>query len=128
MGCGIKGGYEKRGSDDGVSAFQTPLATLRAFNGGADLFLTTPANGIQDYYAGLSKKFGDAGPLKGVNAAVVYHKFDSDFGSVKYGDEWDASLGFAVQGYPILFKYANYNAKNFGTDTEKFWVQISFKY
>lgn len=30
-GFGIKGGYEELGSDDGVAAFQTPLATLHAF-------------------------------------------------------------------------------------------------
>ena len=29
---------------------QTPLATLHAFNGWADMFLTTPANGLQDLY------------------------------------------------------------------------------
>ncbi|GGB96490.1 hypothetical protein GCM10011494_13710 [Novosphingobium endophyticum] len=128
MGFGLKGGYEELGSDDGVAAFQTPLATLHAFNGWADLFLTTPAAGLRDYYGGLSKKFGNAGPLKGLNAQVIYHKFESDFGSVDYGQEWDASLGFAVKGYPILLKYANYDAKNFGTDTEKFWLQVAFKY
>lgn len=127
-GFGLKGGVEVLGSDDGVAAFQTPLATLHAFNGWADLFLTTPANGLRDYYGGLSKKFGNAGPLKGLNGAVVYHKFESDFGSVNYGQEWDASLGFAVAGYPVLLKYANYDAKAFGTDTEKFWLQVSFKY
>lgn len=128
MGFGLKAGYEELGSDDGVAVFQTPLATLHAFNGWADLFLTTPASGLRDYYGGVSKKFGDAGPLKGLNAAVVYHKFESDVGSIDFGQEWDASLGFSVAGYPILFKYANYDADGFATDTEKFWAQISFKY
>ncbi|MCJ2180004.1 alginate export family protein [Novosphingobium album (ex Hu et al. 2023)] len=127
-GFGVKGGYEVLGSDDGVAAFQTPLATLHAFNGWADLFLTTPAGGLRDYYGGLSGKFGNAGPLKGLNAAVLYHKFESDFTGADYGQEWDASLGFAVAGYPVLLKYANYDAKGFGSDTEKFWLQVSFKY
>jgi len=128
MGFDLKGGYEELGSDDGVAAFQTPLATLHAFNGWADLFLTTPNAGLRDYYGGLGKKIGDAGPLKGLEAAVVYHRFDSDFGSVDYGQEWDASLGFAVKSYSVLLKYANYDARNFGTDTQKFWLQLGFKY
>lgn len=136
MGFGLKAGYEELGADKDATcvgptpcrAFQTPLATLHAFNGWADLFLTTPENGLRDYYGGVSKKFGDAGLLKGLNAAVVYHKFESDIGSVNYGQEWDASLGFSVKSYAVLLKYANYDAKSFGTDTEKFWLQLAFKY
>jgi len=128
MGFGLKGGYEKLGSDNGRAAFQTPLATLHAFNGWADLFLTTPADGIQDYYGGLTKALGNAGPLKGMSAAVVYHKFESDNASIDYGTEWDASLGFKVSNYAVLLKYANYNADRFGTDTEKFWLQVGFSY
>ncbi|MEL6530428.1 MAG: alginate export family protein, partial [Pseudomonadota bacterium] len=41
----LSGRYEMLGSDDGV-AFQTPLATLHKFQGAADLFLTTPPDGI----------------------------------------------------------------------------------
>lgn len=128
MGFDVKGGYEELGSDHGIAAFQTPLATLHAFNGWADLFLTTPAAGLRDYYGGVSKAFGNAGPLKALNAAVVYHKFDSDFGSIDYGQEWDASLGFSVRSYAIMLKYANYDAKSFGTDTQKIWLQFGFKY
>jgi len=128
MGFGLKGGYEELGSDDGIAAFQTPLATLHAFNGWADLFLTTPDTGLRDYYGSLGKKIGDVGPLKGLNASVTYHKFASDFGNLDYGQEWDAILGFSVRNYAVLLKYANYDAKDFGTDTEKFWLQLAFKY
>ena len=38
-------GYESLGGD-GTSAFQTPLATLHAFNGWADRFLSNPASGL----------------------------------------------------------------------------------
>ncbi|MBT0669493.1 alginate export family protein [Novosphingobium profundi] len=127
-GFGLKGGYEQLGSDHGLAAFQTPMATAHAFNGWADLFLTTPNAGIQDYYGGLSKALGNAGPLKGLNAAVIYHEFDSDYGQIDYGHEWDASLGFKVSNYAILLKYANYNAQSFGTDTEKVWVQLGFAF
>jgi len=125
---GLTGGYELLGSDDGVAAFQTPLATLHKFNGFADLFLTTPANGLQDYYGTASVKLGDVAVMKGLNASVTYHRFDSDVGGMDYGSEWDAVLGFKIGKIGLLAKYANYDADEFGTDTEKFWLQASFSY
>jgi hypothetical protein len=122
LGFGLTAGYEELGSDGGVAAFQTPLATLHAFNGWADLFLTTPANGLRDYYAGISKTFG-LPFLPGIKADLVYHQFDSDVGSLDYGSEWDASLGFKLGSVGLLAKYANYDADGFAVDTEKFWLQ-----
>ena len=43
-------GYERLGGN-GRHAFQTPLATLHAFNGWADKFLVTPNDGLQDRYS-----------------------------------------------------------------------------
>ena len=126
-GLGLTAGYEKLGSDNG-RALQTPMATLHKFNGWADLFLTTPNTGLQDYYGGASYRFDKVSFVKGLNAAVIYHRFDSDVGNFHYGNEWDASLGFNVQQFAVLFKYANYDAKAFAVDTEKFWVQAEFKY
>ncbi|PEQ12339.1 hypothetical protein B2G71_12650 [Novosphingobium sp. PC22D] len=127
-GFGLTAGYEELGSDGGVAAFQTPLATLHKFNGFADLFLTTPATGLRDYYGGIGKGLGDVGPLKGLKAGVTYHEFDSDFGGIDYGSEWDAVLSFKVGNYAVLLKYANYDAKDFAVDTEKFWLQFGFSY
>lgn len=127
-GFTLKAGYEELGSDSGVAAFQTPLATLHAFNGWADLFLTTPASGLRDSYAGVSRKFDGVKALPGFNVAVVYHQFDSDFGGIDYGSEWDASLGFKVGRVSLLAKYARYDAQNFSVDTEKFWLQAEFAY
>jgi len=42
-------GYEVL-EGNGAIGFATPLATLHAFNGWADMFLTTPANGLKDLY------------------------------------------------------------------------------
>jgi hypothetical protein len=118
----LTAGYEELGSDGGVAAFQTPLATLHAFNGWADLFLTTPATGLRDYYAGVGKTF--AVPfLPGLKADLTYHEFDSEFGGLDYGSEWDASLGFKLGPVALLAKYARYEASGFAVDTEKFWLQ-----
>src|SRR3546814_11261136 len=56
QGIVLKGGYEVLGGDDGTGnrAFQTPLATKHAFQGWADVFLTTPADGIEDAYVGAT--------------------------------------------------------------------------
>ncbi|WP_336980807.1 alginate export family protein [Altererythrobacter fulvus] len=125
-GFALKAGYEELGSDGGVASFQTPLATLHAFNGWADLFLTTPAAGLRDYSIGASYKFAKVKALPGLNAAVTWHSFESDFGGADYGSEWDASLGFKLGKVGLLAKYASYHADGFGADTDKLWLQASF--
>lgn len=127
-GFGVTTGYEELGSDDGIAAFQTPMATLHAFQGWADIFLVTPAGGVRDYNATASYNFGEALPVEGLKAAVTYHRFDSDFGGVNYGTEWDASLGFKVAAVAVLAKYANYSADAFAVDTEKFWLQAEVSF
>lgn len=129
VGAGIAGfnlaaGYEELGSDGGVASFQTPLATLHAFNGWADLFLVTPAAGLRDYYGKLTKTIEIDG-LPALNASVLYHEFEADVGGANYGSEVNAALGFKLDKVGILLKYANYSADTFGVDTEKFWLQMA---
>jgi Alginate export len=124
---GLTAGYEKLGSSSG-RAVQTPLATLHKFNGWADLFLTTPASGLEDWYGGASIKFPKVKALPGLNAAVTFHRFESDAGSLHYGDEWNASVGFKLGRVGVLAKYANYNAGLFGVDTQKMWLQIEIAF
>ncbi|HTG39930.1 alginate export family protein [Sphingomonas sp.] len=123
-GFTLTGGYEKLGADaDGGAAFQTPLATLHKFNGWADLFLTTPATGLQDGYVTLAKAFPGVAALPGLNANVTHHRFHSDIGGIEYGDEWDASVGFRVGQVAMLAKYADYHARSFGADKQIVWLQ-----
>lgn len=126
-------GWEKLGADGhaagGVGrAVQTPMATLHKFNGWADIFLTTPNQGLDDLYAGATYKFDGLKVLPGLNAAVTWHRFDSDIRNIHYGDEWDASLGFRLGQVALLAKYADYEARGFGVDTRKLWLQAEFKY
>lgn len=129
---GVKGfkltaGYELLGSDNGFG-FATPMATLHAFNGWADVFLNTPGAGLQDVYGGIAYSFPKDAFLPGLKAAVTYHEFDSDKGGIDYGSEWDALIGFKLGPVGILAKYANYNAKALAVDTEKFWLQAEVKF
>lgn len=126
-GFAVAGGWEKLGSDNG-RGLQTPMATLHKFNGWADLFLTTPTNGLEDAYVSVSRKFDGVKFLPGLNATVVFHQFDSDVGNIEYGTEWDASLGFKISRVAILAKYADYGAKGFGVDTRKFWLQAEWAF
>ncbi len=124
-------GYEVLEGDGTAShAFQTPLATLHAFNGWADKFLTTPANGLEDRYASLGYKvpFGNL-LLKGTDIAVAYHDFKADNTGADYGTEWDASIQQTFYDhYTVGLKYANYNADTLFTDTKKIILTLQVKY
>ena len=72
---GITGtlGYEVLGSHS-VQAFQTPLATLHAFQGWADKFVVTPAAGIEDFYVSVAPAF------RGATVSLFYHRFNTEAG------------------------------------------------
>jgi hypothetical protein len=121
-------GYELLGSDNGAG-FQTPLATLHKFNGWADVFMTTPGTGLQDFYAYAQVQLPWEMPLK-----VALHKFDaSNGGRFNYGNELDIALSRKFgKHWSGLIKYAYYDAKNalapggFNADVHKFWAQVNF--
>jgi len=116
--------YESLGGDDSRSGamFRTPLATLHAFNGWADKFLTTPAAGLNDAMIGVKGKV-----FTRWNWNVVYHDFDAESGSVSYGSEIDASLATKFgKHYGVLFKAAFFDGKEPSgpPDTVKLWFQL----
>lgn len=118
-------GYESLGGD-GTQAFQTPLATLHAFNGWADTFLTTPANGLRDYYAWAG------GPLfAGVVGRLEAHYYTSDENSTTYGREYSLLLTRKINdNVSVLLKGSLYDGQGagaVGADKEKVWLQIDFK-
>lgn len=126
-GVVLKAGYEVLGGDKGPGnrAFQTPLATKHAFQGWADVFLTTPADGVEDAYAGFTA------PLLGGSLQAWYHDFRAEQGSSQYGEEIDVSYAHpipGVKGLVGLVKYASYDADDFAVDTDKLWVQVQYSY
>jgi hypothetical protein len=131
-GFTLTGGWEKLGSDATVAgrrSLQTPLATLHKFNGWADLFLVTPDNGLQDAYVGLAYKFPKVKALPGLNAAVSWHQYDSDFGNVEYGTEWNAQAGFRVGPVALLAKYAEFRTASAAfVNTRKIWLQAEYSF
>lgn len=109
---------------DGASSFNTPLGTNHAFQGWADIFLNTPASGLEDMY------FTVAGNVMGVKLVAVYHDFETDKGGIDAGNEFDILAEKAFnKHYSLGVKYADYNAGDTGTvDTEKFWLYGEVKF
>ena len=105
-------------------AFRTPLATLHAFQGWADRFLSTPDLGIDDIFATVKFKAGKW------NLTGIYHDFSSETASVDYGTELDVSAGTKLSdNYGVLFKGAFFSSDSASyPDTDKFWIMFTANY
>lgn len=118
-------GWEQLGSDNGAG-FRTPLATLHAFNGWADVFLATPNAGLRDRYGFVQVTLPGQVPVR-----FVYHKFDSDAGSADFGQEFDvlASRRFGKH-WTLLAKYAYYDGRDapYAFQVHKVWAQVEFNF
>lgn len=129
-GWKLNAGYEVLGATSGtpLTSFQTPLGTNFKFQGWADKFLTTPANGIRDLYVGGGYGWKQLGPLTGVSMQAVWHRFDSDRLDQHYGDEINLIASAKVKKTALSVRYARYEAKTMATDTQKLWVQADWAY
>jgi len=123
--------YEVLSSNDGRYGFQTPLGTNHLFQGWADQFLTTPAQGMRDLYVSAGGKLAKLG---------VYfeaHTFESDFGGIDFGHEIDVGLTCPLyKGLTGKIEYADYRAGDAvpgdslanKVDVRKFWVTLVYQY
>ncbi len=119
---GLTLGYEVL-EGDGSRGFSTPLATLHAFNGFADVFLGTPSTGLEDLYLKATTQFTDK-----INGAIFYHDFQADQGSADYGTEIDVVCGWKITDkVSATAKAAFFDGKN-RPDVTKFWLQMDMKY
>lgn len=127
--------HEKLSSNDGKYAFQTPLGTNHLFQGWADVFLTTPRQGMEDTFISI------AGSIAKAKLQAEYHVFKSDeryqslngkFGD-KYGTELDLSVSYSFSKELLgKVEYARFNESDvYGTtlqnaarkgDKEIVWV------
>ena len=127
-GTKLGAGYEVLGADDGraLTAFNTPLSSIFKFQGWADKFTTTPADGIRDLYANVGHNWPTVGRLKGVGVQAAYHRFASDRLVRRYGDELDLLATAKLDRTALSVRYADYRADGFGVDTRKFWLQLDW--
>lgn len=134
--------HEVLSSNDGLSAFQTPLGTNHLFQGWADQFLVTPAQGIKDTFI----SFG--GRILNVQLAGEYHWINSDEDFLtptgigkgdKYGKELDLAATY-THGKHWMGKveYARFREDDiYGAslaaatrkrDTEKLWLTMMYAF
>jgi hypothetical protein len=104
---------------DGNYAFQTPFATLHAFNGVTDKFLVTPVDGLTDNAIQL-----DAGVGRWTFGAS-WHRFTSDAGAVDYGGEIGIYAARPLsERVDARLELADYSADVFAADTSKAWFTM----
>jgi hypothetical protein len=112
--------------NDGLYAFQFPLATNHLFQGWADQFLTTPRQGIHDTFLSTSAKIEKAQLL------AEYHRLKSDTGGIDFGDEFDIGVSYPLmQKLTGKIEFADYKAGDAASgkvDTRKFWLTLIFNY
>lgn len=124
----LGGGLEVLGGN-GANAFQTPLATLHKFQGAADAFLTTPAEGLRDIHLSAGTTMTGLLPRPLVLKAAV-HDFASDDGGLDFGSELDLSAGLALtERFSLEAKAAIFDGGDDGpADRTKLWLTVSFAY
>lgn len=124
----LKAGFEQL-EGNGTVALQTPLATLHAFNGWADKYLSTPPNGLRDIYVDATWAFKGAGVLAGTTVRVARHEYRAEHVSARYGSEWNAQVARPFGKHvSALAKFASYDADTLATDTTKVWFAVEAKF
>lgn len=136
MSAGLKGQRHwaslnvERLDGDGRRGFATPLATMHAFQGWADVFLNTPAAGVRDINlkAGTTMKLGPGG--KPLRLMAVAHEFTDDDGSRRYGRELDLLVAAPITSMVTAeAKAALFDGARPGfADRTKVWLTLELKY
>ncbi|HKS54838.1 MAG TPA: alginate export family protein [Steroidobacteraceae bacterium] len=111
---------------DGSKGFTTPFATLHRFQGWADKFLATPANGIDDRYVTAALSRQRWAELDGFSVVATYHRYTAERGSMRYGSELDLQAEAKWRRVTGVLKYADYEADRLLTDTTKWWLQLEY--
>ena len=107
----------------------TPLATLHAFQGWADVFLTTPAAGIEDANLTLAWK----APIKAPNFSNLvltarYHDFQAQQTGADLGSELDfMATAQITPRISATAKFADYDGVPGFADRQKIWLGFEFK-
>ena len=97
----------------GTYGFQTPMATKHNFMGWAEMFLTTPKEGLRSHYVTLGDK-----RLWGFDMSVRYYRFTTDYQGMGLGHEWDWSIGHALtRNTRFVFQVAKFSVDAAGASS-----------
>ncbi len=109
-----------------ATAFRTPLGTNHKFQGWADLFLTTPASGLEDNHATLSYKLQHLGNTL---LGYTYHHFDEQHGKSELGYENDVWVNKPFKHANLNITYANFRSKVTSlVNTQRLWLTALVKF
>jgi hypothetical protein len=124
-------GYESLEGDGPDQRFQTPLATLHAFQGWADAFLSTPSDGVTDLNATLSiSPRWRLDHLFNINLTARYHGYEFERTGDDLGSEWNASASAQItRRLGWIVKWADYDGPGGAApaDRSKTWVGLEFR-
>jgi len=122
-------GFERLGGD-GRQGFQTPLATLHAYQGWADVFLTTPKSGVRDLNLRAAATVRPSARLPAVKLQGALHDFADADGGTSYGREADASASVPLGPHlSAELKAARFDGRSPGfADRSKVWVTLEARY
>jgi len=114
---------------NGVRGFSTPLATLHAFQGWADVFVNTPPDGVRDLYLTAAYNTRPWPAVQPVVLTLSAHSFADDGGAKRFGRELDASARFTLTPHASLeLAAASFNGDDPRfADREKFWLSLEYK-
>ncbi|MEM7457839.1 MAG: alginate export family protein [Pseudomonadota bacterium] len=113
---------------DAEQSFQTPLASLHKFQGEADVFLSTPINGIVDTSLGVKYNGGQIGPFKDVTPTVRVHEFEADQGGASHGHEVDFIMQAKLADLKLKVGLADYRADQFSSDRQRIFASITKRF
>lgn len=116
-------GFEYLGDDNGTG-YQFPLGTNHKFNGYADVFLSTPPDGLQDLYV-----VGTANLPWKLKGELAGHIFGGAGDGFSYGQEINAVLSRPIgKNLNALVKYAYYMADDYGADTQRVSCEVNYTF
>jgi hypothetical protein len=121
-------GERLEGND--LRGFTTPLATLHAFQGWADVFLNTPPDGVRDLNASVSYATQPWRGEQPVTFTVRAHSFTDGDGDADFGSEVDAAVRFALsENVFVEAKGAAFEGDDPRfADRTKLWFAIEYRY
>jgi hypothetical protein len=124
----VTAGGERLEGDD-TRGFSTPLATLHAFQGWADVFLTTPPDGVRDLYGSIAYTTPNWPAEQPVTLLLSAHDFTDDGGGADFGSEVDASARFVLnERVSLEAKTAAFAGEDPRfADRTKFWLALEYR-